>query len=113
MAINMLCTKVSRALLCCCRVRLASVMACSISARTMGTANPLMRIDGNDAGTRSRAATALAMALDIRRSPFNFAANGLSCAVAITPGIRSAMGSADHSGLAEGGEHLIDVMQEG
>ena len=22
-------------------------------------------------------------------------------------------GSADHSGLAEGGEHLIDVMQEG
>ena len=91
MAISMLCTKVSRALLCCCRVRLASVMACSISVRTMGTVNPLMRIDGNCEGTRSLAATALAMALAMRRSPLSFAANGSSCAVATTPGMRSAM----------------------
>ena len=54
-------------------------------------ANPLMRMTGRCEGTRSRAATALAIALAIRRSPLSLAACGSSCAVAMMPGIRSAM----------------------
>ena len=57
----------------------------------MTTANPLIRTTGRVRGTRSRAATALAMALAMRCSPLSWAARGVSVAVALNPGIRSAM----------------------
>ncbi len=71
-----------------------------------------MRIDGNDAGTRSRAATALAMGLGHTTFALQFRGERVVMRRRDHAGDQIGDGSADHSGLAEGGEHLIDVMQE-
>ena len=84
-------TKVSRALLCGWRVRFAWSMAALTSVSSMRTAKPFTCTVGRSCGTRSRSAMALATTCAMRRSPLSLAASGVSVAVALMPGMRSAM----------------------
>ena len=63
-------------------------------------------------GTRCRAATAAATTSAIRRSALIAATSSGSVPVASTSGQQPVEGRQQHAGLAERGQHLLDVAQE-